>query len=159
MAIVLILAASMTSGQTTDSTKTRTTAFSGDLRAEVKLDDVQGDPQGRPRWIQTVSFTPHLTLPFVKQLDILLQVSSLENTLRQPFNRFNLRIRRSWGNVTLGDANPVYSKLTLNGILVRGGSFDLQLGLLRLAASTGRPGAAPPEQIPWLRVTSECCTD
>lgn len=97
----------------------RKVSLSGDLRVELKYDGIRGKQQGRPRWIQTITFKPNIIIPKLPALNFLLKLSSLEETIRQPFNRINLHVSKKWGVFYLGDAYPVFSKYSLNGILVR----------------------------------------
>lgn len=118
--------------------------FTGFARAELQYDGITGNPQGRPRWIQTLYFDPALSIGN-KPLSLRFAISSLESCLRQPFNRFSLRYQWKWGDVWAGDAYPVLSALTLEGQVVRGGSIDLKPGIFRLQLIAGKThrGIAP----------------
>ena len=39
-----------------------TPQFGGNVRFEIQFDDVEGRDQGRPKWIQTLSLNPSLTI-------------------------------------------------------------------------------------------------
>ena len=112
--------------------------LSGDIRAEMQYDGIRGRQQGRPKWIRTLEVTPTISLPNLPTFNLLINISTLESYLRQPFNRFNLQIQPPWGGFYLGDSYPVFSKYSLNGILVRGGSVDINPGLFRLAIAVGQ---------------------
>ncbi len=114
------------------------TTVSGDVRAEWQYDRITGMPQNRPKNIRTLSFAPQFNIPGLPKFGFVFKLSSLESYLRQPFNRFALQLLPRWGGLYLGDAYPVLSKYTLNGILIRGVSVDVQWGLLRLAAAAGQ---------------------
>lgn len=47
---------------------------------------------------------------------------------KQPINRYSLSARSRWLNLTLGDTNPYFSDLTMNGIFVRGINTQIDLG-------------------------------
>jgi len=112
-------------------------SISGELRGELQYDNITGKDQGRPKWIHTLLFTPTISFPGLPALDFQLKFSSLDESIRQPFNRFSLHTNWNWGDFYLGDAYPVFSKHSLNGILVRGFNVDIQPGLFRLAVSVG----------------------
>jgi hypothetical protein len=112
--------------------------LSGDVRAEFYNDGITGKPQNRPENIHSIQMTPSLAIPGLPQMNFSVKMSSLENGSRQPFNRFGLQLVPRWGSLFLGDSYPVFSKYTLNGILLRGFSSDMQLGVLRLAVAAGQ---------------------
>jgi len=122
-------------------------SFAADFHVDMQYDRVTGHPQQRPEWIRTISFVPQIDIPGLPQINLLFRLSSLESMLRQPFNRYLLRISPTIGPFTFGDSYPVFSRYTLNGILVRGGALDSQLGPLRLAAAAGKSKRA----ISWRR--------
>lgn len=125
--------------------------LSADISAGVTYDGITGMDQRRPKWIRTLSIAPRLAIPQLPVMDLLVKLSSLEDRMRQPFNRFSLATRWDWGSATAGDAYPQFSRFTLNGILLRGLSLDLTPGNLRAAVAGGysrravemAPGASP----------------
>ncbi|MCP4580034.1 MAG: hypothetical protein GY839_00340 [candidate division Zixibacteria bacterium] len=112
--------------------------LSGELSAEIQYDDVTGADQNRPRWVQSLHLTSGLGLLGIPLGKINLNFSSFDTDFRRPFNGLNIHLSRNWAEAYLGDSNPKYSKYTLNGIHVRGGSVDLKPGHVNLAFTLGR---------------------
>jgi len=113
-------------------------SLSGSVSWELQWDKVTGKDQGRPEWVNTFTFTPSISFFKIPiPLDFLFTLSSLESATRQPFNRFNFHFGRPWLDFYLGDAHPSYSEYTLNGVLVRGGSIDLNPGIFRFGIAYG----------------------
>ncbi|MBN2410851.1 hypothetical protein JXQ31_04100 [candidate division KSB1 bacterium] len=122
-------------------------ALAADFYTDIQYDRVTGNPQQRPEWIRTFTFVPQIDIPGLPTINFLIKVSSLESMLRQPFNRYLLRFSPTIGPLSFGDSYPVFSRYTLNGILVRGGALDTQLGPIRLAAAAGKSKRA----VSWRR--------
>lgn len=112
--------------------------FEGQFQADLLYDNITGKDQNRPKWVRSSYFSGELTVPGLPPLDLKVRLSSLEESVRQYFDRFSVKGGNDWIDLRLGDVNPVYSKYSLNGILVRGGEIDLHPGRIRFAATYGR---------------------
>ncbi|MBN2000336.1 hypothetical protein JW935_22490 [candidate division KSB1 bacterium] len=124
--------------------------FESDAGVDVHYDGISGRDQNRPKWIRTVYFKPGLHIPGLPKIQFLFKLSSLESIARQPYNRFNVLLTPKWGDFVLGDGYPTLSKYTLNGVRVRGVSFDINPGYFRFAFAAGRTKrAVEPGQYPY----------
>jgi len=116
----------------------RKITWSGEFLTELKYDNITGVNQNRPRWIRSMYLSGSLNLPGIPPLDMKFNLSSLDQNIRQYFNRLSLHVSKSWIDLYLGDTYPDYSQYTLKGIPVRGGSIDLHRGSFRLAIALGQ---------------------
>ena len=66
------------------------------------------------------------------KLRLLANLTSLEDTLHQPQNRYSLMLRNRWVKWILGDATPMVNRLALWGKRVRGNFVDLRLKYFNL---------------------------
>ncbi|MCP4581776.1 MAG: hypothetical protein GY839_09160 [candidate division Zixibacteria bacterium] len=113
-------------------------SWSGECQAELKYDDIKGAGQNRPRWIRSLYLSGSLNVPGIPPIDLKFKLSSLNQSIRQYFNRLSLHVSKSWIDLYLGDTYPDYSRYTLKSIPIRGGSIDLYRGRFRLAMVLGQ---------------------
>lgn len=117
--------------------------LTGTAQTDLRYDKINGPVQGRPPWVNRLYLYPTLGF-YGYKLSFTFLLSSEEKKTRQPFDRFGgdvqqeVGLAKGWLDVKLGDAHPKLSHYTLDGILVRGGSADLNPGLLRIAVAMGR---------------------
>jgi hypothetical protein len=139
--ILYLLSASACFAQAPDTTKN--VRLTGSAQTDLVSDRITGPGQGRPPWINRLYLYPTLEF-YGYKLGFSFLLSSEEKKTRQPFDRFGgdvqqeVGLAKGWVDVKLGDAHPKFSHYTLDGILVRGGSVDLNPGLLRMAVAMGR---------------------
>lgn len=65
-------------------------------------------------------------------------VTSEEKKYLQPNNRYSLNVRSNWLDINLGDHNPRFPSLIMNGKRVRGLNAGLYLGFFNLDVTTGQ---------------------
>jgi hypothetical protein len=139
--ILCLLSASACFAQAPDTTKN--VRLTGSAQTDLVSDRITGMGQGRPPWVNRLYLYPTLEF-YGYKLGFSFLLSSEEKNTRQPFDRFGgdvqqeVGLAKGWMDVKLGDAHPKFSHYTLDGILVRGGSADLNPGLLRMAVAMGR---------------------
>ena len=127
--------------QAPDTTKNM--KLTGSAQTDLVSDRITGMGQNRPPWVNRLYLYPTLEF-YGYKLGFTFLLSSEEKKTRQPFDRFGgdvqqeVGLAKGWMDVKLGDAHPKLSHYTLDGILVRGGSIDLNPGLLRMAVAMGR---------------------
>jgi len=122
---------------------TKNVRLTGSAQTDLVSDRITGMGQNRPRWVNRLYLYPTLEF-YGYKLGFTFLLSSEEKKTLQPFDRFGgdvqqeVGLAKGWMDVKLGDAHPKLSHYTLDGILVRGGSIDLNPGLLRMAVAMGR---------------------
>jgi len=127
--------------QAPDTTKNM--KLTGSAQTDLVSDRITGMGQNRPPWVNRLYLYPTLEF-YGYKLGFTFLLSSEEKKTRQPFDRFGgdvqqeVGLAKGWMDVKLGDAHPKFSHYTLDGILVRGGSVDLNPGLLRMAVAMGQ---------------------
>ncbi len=81
--------------------------------------------------VNRLDFTTDADFSWAK-LRLLANLTSLEDTLHQPQNRYSMMLRNRWVKWTLGDATPMVNRLVLWGKRVRGNFIDLRLKYFNL---------------------------
>lgn len=126
-------------GSPADSTSLleRTFQLSGEIGTYGELYSIKGQERRRPFATGRLFFRPTLTFfkTFSLNFDVLLSTEG--SSARQNINQFGLNPQWEWGNAHVGDFSETYSDYTLNGILIRGGGFNINPGIFRLSAVGG----------------------
>lgn len=96
--------------------------YSGDGADALEKDD----------WLNEGSLNMSATYDWFK-MSAYLFLTSAEDDMAQPRNRFLIDFKTSFMGVQLGDVSPQYSELTLSGRRVRGVSANIGYGPLQLS--------------------------
>lgn len=126
--------------------------FSGSASAYSELYDMEGAPQLRPNSTLRFTFNPTLSI-YGMPLSLNLFVSSEESNIRQALNKWRIflqpsRLLRDMVNapgfvfsisgIEIGTCSPQFTPLTLSGIPVTGGAFEMNPWILYMAGAAGR---------------------
>ncbi len=103
-----------------------------------ELYSISGRERRRPAQSGRIFFRPTLTLfeNFSINFDIFLSTEG--NDARQQINQIGLHPEWGWGKAHIGDFTHEFSKLSLNGITIRGGGIELYPGLFRFQVIGGQ---------------------
>lgn len=117
-------------------------SLTGDIGTYGELYSISGRDSRRPSstarlfFRPTVSFYDAMTLSFNFLLSTEGSSRSAQHQINQ-INQLGIRPQWSWGYANAGDFTETFTPYTLNGIMIRGGGFSINPGLLRLSAVGG----------------------
>ncbi len=125
------------SGGTQASSGVSPVSVHGSLNFFGELYSIDGRERRRPSSTARLSFSP--TLSLYKTLDFKFNfLLSTENTTgRQELNQGGVNPKWSWGEAHAGDFTENYTRLTINGIKIRGASFAISPKVITLKAIGG----------------------
>jgi hypothetical protein len=131
LALVLIVLAARGTAVCGD---TQAVTLTGQAEADLKFDDISG-PGKHLR--QEPDGTHRLTLRGALgyrgfELPFNLFITTDEKSFKQPRDRLNFGVKKTWFGLWVGDNNPAFSSLILNGLRVRGGEAYLKPGPVRI---------------------------
>jgi len=124
--------------------------FSGEVGSLAELYRRSGAPGRRPGETGRVFLNADAVLFGSVTVGVNLIASTEDGTSlgyggipgRQSISQLGLHPRWSWGRAHLGAFSESYSPFTYNGVQVRGAGFDIQPGLLHVAAFGGHAASA-----------------
>lgn len=142
IALALTLAAfcSTASAQAPGDTSSflqRSITLGGEIGTYGELYSIRGQDRRRPPATGRLFLRPTLTFFNSLSLNFDILLSTEGTAARQNINQLGLHPTWAWGNAHAGDFTETYSDYTLNGILIRGGAFNINPGVFRLSALGG----------------------
>ncbi len=140
LSIIAIFFASSVKAQDVQDTETaqrQLIKLSGDFGIYSELYSISGREKRRPSSTERLFVNPTIAFYESLKLDFKFVLSSEGNSSRQDINQFNVNPQWSWGKINAGDFSLSYSPLTVSGIKIRGGAFDIYPGKFRLASFGG----------------------
>ncbi len=111
--------------------------LNGELGTFGELYNMSGHEDNRPSSSGRIYLRSTLTFWDAISANFNLMLSSEGNSARQEINQFDFNPRWRWGEAHAGDFTTEYSPLTLSGIKIRGGAFQIQPGKFRFALVSG----------------------
>ncbi|NQV16707.1 hypothetical protein HQ531_14685, partial [bacterium] len=91
--------------------------------------------------VTRADFSTSINFDWAK-IKIFANMTSKEDSTRQPQNRYGIKIRTSWLKYAFGDETPMMNKLALWGKRVRGHNIDLRFKYMNLHLVTGQTARA-----------------
>jgi len=113
--------------------------ISGEVGMYGELYGMSGRDSRRPPVTGRIYFRPVITIANAAtfSFDLLLSTEGSSALAGQQINQLGVRPAWSWGYANAGDFSEAYTPLTLNGLLIRGGSVTINPGLFRFSALGG----------------------
>ncbi len=113
--------------------------FSGEIGVYGELYGISGRDNRRPPATGRLFFRPVVSLANAVSFtfDVLLSTEGSSAIASQQINQLGVKPVWSWGYANAGDFSESYTPLTLNGLLIRGGSVTINPGVFRFAALGG----------------------
>lgn len=111
--------------------------FTGELGAFGEIYNMSGRADNRPSSTGRLFLRSTLTAWKSVSANLNLILSTEGNSARQNINQFDFNPKWRWGEAHLGDFSEEYTPLTLSGVRVRGGSFQIQPKGFRLGLLSG----------------------
>lgn len=140
MAVIKIMNASADDGsqpRTLGETDIRPFTMSGRLGIQSEAYAVEGIESRRPPGMGMINLSTNFSiLGFKSGFNVLY--STDDNQLRQSMNQVNFYGSWRWLTVSAGTVSPRYSRYSLNGIAVTGGSIEIAPSWFSVALSGGR---------------------
>ncbi len=125
------------SSQAQPSSKGSAIRFTGELGAFGELYNMSGRADNRPSSTGRLFLRSTLTAWESISANLNFILSTEGNSARQNINQIDFNPKWRWGEAHLGDFSEEYTPLTLSGIRVRGGSFQIQPKGFRLGLVSG----------------------
>ncbi len=144
--VALALTAGRAAAQLPNPTTQTPLRIQGQVGTYFELYDVSGRQAQRPSSTARLVFNSQVALFGSVEMGVDLlastegssSVGSAAVPRRQQLNQLGLTPRWSWGRAYLGSFSDSYTPLTWNGTQLQGAGFNINPGLLRLAAFGGR---------------------
>lgn len=121
----------------TSSFLQRSVTLGGEVGTYGELYSISGQDRRRPPATGRLFIRPTITFFNSLSLNFDILLSTEGTAARQNINQLGLHPTWAWGNAHVGDFTETYSDYTLNGILIRGGAFNINPGIFRISALGG----------------------
>ncbi|MBX2990940.1 MAG: hypothetical protein KF749_07205 [Bacteroidetes bacterium] len=115
----------------------RAVKLGGEIGTYGEWYSINGQDRRRPSTTGRLFIRPTLTFFDALSLNFDILLSTEGTAARQNINQLGLHPTWKWGNAHVGDFSETYSDYTLNGIMIRGGAFNINPGIFRLSAIGG----------------------